>query len=170
LKNLKNKSCSKFQDLQLSCFYLFQILLRFWNLNLKSKGDNFWILINSKLLQLLHGNFENPKHQSCTYWQDLQLCFLNYFQIMLPFWNLNRGMKMSQIWDLNLFKITLNFILKLWKLQKPKLYNMTRSKILLFLAHPQIFPRFWIKQKMGKTEFSGNKGFESNSNLIWFLH
>jgi hypothetical protein len=57
LKNLKNskyKSFSKREDLQLSCFDLFQILLRFWNLNLRSKGDIFWILVNSKLLQILY--------------------------------------------------------------------------------------------------------------------
>jgi hypothetical protein len=53
LKNLKiskYKSFSKREYLQLSCFDLFQILLRFWNLNLKLKGDIFWILVNSKLL------------------------------------------------------------------------------------------------------------------------
>jgi hypothetical protein len=50
LKNSKYKSCSKREDLQLSCFDLFPILLRFWNVNLKSKEDIFWILVNSKLL------------------------------------------------------------------------------------------------------------------------
>jgi hypothetical protein len=93
LKICKNKSCSTFQVLQISQYFFFQIQLRFWNLNLKSKGNNFWKWVNSKLLQILHGNFKNSKHQSCTSWQDLQLCFLNYFQILPPFWNWNRGIK-----------------------------------------------------------------------------
>jgi hypothetical protein len=119
LKICKYKSCSIFKVLQLSQYEHFPNRLRFWNLNLK--GDIFWNSINSKLLWILYWNFKNSKYQSCTSRKDLQLCYSKYFQILPPFWNWIGEIKRGQIWDLNLFKITSSFTLKLWKLKTPNL-------------------------------------------------
>jgi hypothetical protein len=121
LKICKNKSCSIFKDLQLSQYEHFPIRLSFWNLNLNSKRDIFGKSEKPKLLWILYWNFKNSKYQSCTSRADLQLCYSKYFQIMPPFWNWIGKMKRGQFWDLNLFKITSNFTLKLWKLKTSNL-------------------------------------------------
>ena len=55
------------------------------------KGDTFWKSVFSKLLWILYWNFKNSKHQSCTSWQDLQLCFWTQPQILLSFWIVLKG-------------------------------------------------------------------------------
>ena len=55
------------------------------------KGDTFWKSVFSKLLWILYWNFKNSKHQSCTSWQDLQLCFWTHPQIWLGFWIAQKG-------------------------------------------------------------------------------
>jgi hypothetical protein len=52
-------------------------------------------LINSKLLQILHWNFENSKNQYCTSWKDLQSCFLDHPQIHFRFWITQKGIKVT---------------------------------------------------------------------------
>jgi hypothetical protein len=44
-----------------------------------------------------------------------------------------------------------------------KIYNFDYGFTLKFLLDFEL-------HKRGKTGFSGNQSFESNSNLIWFLH
>jgi hypothetical protein len=66
------------------------ILKLYWG---DEKGVKFEIWIFSKLLQILHWNFENSKHQSCSPRKDIQTWFYTISQILLRFWFIQKGVK-----------------------------------------------------------------------------
>jgi hypothetical protein len=80
---------------------------------------------------ILHNNLKNSQHESCSTLQALQLSCWPLFKIPNRFWIEDLSLKRGHFSEICIFKITLNFVLKLQKLKTPKLYILTRSTTLL---------------------------------------
>ena len=99
-----------------------------------------------KLLLIFQNNLKNSQHESCSTFQALQLSCWPFFKIPNIFWIGYSNWKRGQFLENCIFKITLNFVLKLQKLKTPKLYILTRPTSLLW-TQLQILLSFWIAQK-----------------------
>ena len=84
-----------------------------------------------KLLLIFHNNLKNSQHESCSTFWALQLSCWSLFKIPNRIWIGDSNWKRGHFLEICIFKITLNFVLKLQKLKTPKLYIMTRSTTFL---------------------------------------
>ena len=115
------------------------------------RNSNFWIWGRSefpKLLLIFHNNMKNSQHESCSTFWALQLSCWSLFKI--PNRIGDSTWKIGHFLEICIFKITLNFVLKLQKLKTPKLYILTRSTTLL-LNSTSNFAWFLNCAKEGKS-------------------
>ena len=84
-----------------------------------------------KLLLILHNSLKNSQHESCSTFCALQLSCWPLFKIPNGFWIGGLNWKRGHFLEICIFKITLNFVLKLQKLKTPKLYILPRATTLL---------------------------------------
>ena len=117
------------------------------------RNSNFWIGANQdfqKLLLILHNNLKNSQHESCSTFCALQLSCWPLFKIPNGFWIGGLSWKRGHFLEICIFKITLNFVLKLQKLKTPKLYILPRATTLL-LNSTSNFAWFLTYAKGGKS-------------------
>jgi len=103
-----------------------------------------------KLLLIFFNNLKNSQNICCSILWALQLSCWSLFMIPNRFWIRDSNWKRGQFLEIYIFKITLNFVLKLQKLKTLKLYILTRSTTLLFNSSSN-FAYFLCCTKRGKT-------------------
>ena len=105
-----------------------------WKSNSNQRNSNFWFGDKTgfpKLLLFFLNNLKNSQHESCSTFCALQLSCCPLFQIPNGFWIGGLIWKRGHFSEICIFKITLNFVLKLQKLKTPKLYILPRATTLL---------------------------------------